>query len=229
MRTRRVLGPIWVSMMIFALPAGAQTPDGVTPAEEGICNTADFANATPGLQGLCVAMCEAQDCEATMEEVVLADGTVETTVKFSPSCNNSAKQILANYDKLANYDPEKGPVDPPMPCVQVACPCWAADEIMSIADKQDGNGKYASTCIGGPDWAYLSGPDKKGGIEFTYTVEEDYIYTNGNMVTGSACSSMEQNPFDSNSKGPIGSAAYATCYRSVVQECSRRGTPIPTE
>ena len=37
----------------------AQTPDGETPANQGVCD--EVLGATPGLYGLCIAYCEAQD------------------------------------------------------------------------------------------------------------------------------------------------------------------------
>jgi len=194
MKTRSFLGPLCISLAIFALPAAAQTPDGLTPAVEGPSMCDPLASATPGLQGLCVAMCEAQDCEATMDD--------QGNVSFSPSCKSSARQILANYDKLAT------PVDPPMPCVKVACPCWASDEIENIADQND-------VCVGGREWAMLYGSDKHGGTEYTYTAEDAH--------QGAACSSVELNPNNSSaSKAPISSAAYATCRKAVVTECRRR-------
>lgn len=204
MRTRRVLGPLWVSLMIMAVPAAAQTPNSATPAAESICDP--LANATPGLQGLCVAMCEAQACVATLEEEVQADGTVQTAVKFSPSCNPSTPQILENYNKIKDRDPTDD--DPEMPCLQVACPCWAADDIGEVADQFD-------TCVGGAEWAMLYGSDTKGGTEFSYTGED--------AVAGFACSSLQQAPVTSKSKAPISKAGYTTCRKSVIRECRARG------
>lgn len=209
MTTKYILAPLWVSVAMFAVPASAQTPDGMTPAVEGPSMCDPLANATPGLQGLCVAMCEAQDCEATMEDEVQEDGTVKTVVNFSPSCNNSAKQILANYDKLANYDPEKGPVDPPMPCVQVACPCWASDEIENIADENDQCFVYESL-----GFAWLYGNGTGGGREQALVADEG--------PNGLTCVGQEANPETYTHKRNISEPAYSTCKKSVVDECRRR-------
>jgi len=46
-------------------PAMDQTPDGETPANEGVCDALQADGTTKGLYGLCVAFCEAQDAEAT--------------------------------------------------------------------------------------------------------------------------------------------------------------------
>lgn len=94
----------------------AQTPDGETPANEGVCNV--LQGGTPGLYGLCVAYCEAQDLDS-----------------FDKQPPNT--KILANYRKKMQAG------DPDMPCVKVPCPCWSADEMASIT----GDGS-ASACLG---------------------------------------------------------------------------------
>ena len=86
--------------------AVAQTPDGETPANEGVCDSLQ-GTATPGLYGLCVAYCEAQDLDS-----------------FDKSPPN--EKILANYRKKMRAG------DPDMPCIQVPCPCWSAAEMDSI-------------------------------------------------------------------------------------------------
>jgi hypothetical protein len=52
--------PLLVSIALacLAAPSGAQTPDGLTPAVEEVCD-----EAPEGLFGLCNAFCEALDCE----------------------------------------------------------------------------------------------------------------------------------------------------------------------
>jgi len=52
---------------LFALPAMAQTPDGITPAVENACDGLKAPGITKGLYGLCVAYCEA---EASSESVL---------------------------------------------------------------------------------------------------------------------------------------------------------------
>lgn len=91
----------------FAAPAAASTPDGETPANEGVCDA--LMGATPGLYGLCVAYCEAQDLD---------------TVNRGKMPN---EKILANYRKKMKSG------DPDMPCVQAPCPCWTAEELASMS------------------------------------------------------------------------------------------------
>lgn len=68
----------------------AKTPDGVTPAQEEVCDI--VKGGTPGLYGLCVAYCEAQDLDA-----------------FPKKKENT--RLLDNYNKkMRDGDPE-------MPCL----------------------------------------------------------------------------------------------------------------
>ena len=86
----------------------ANTPDGETPANEGVCN--DLQGGSPGLYGLCVAYCEAQDLD------IIGD-------KETP--NN---KILANYRKKMKAG------DSDMPCLQTPCSCWTQGELDAIAN-----------------------------------------------------------------------------------------------
>jgi hypothetical protein len=56
----------FVCIPAFAFLTGAalaQTPDGQTPVNEGVCDELMESGITKGLFGLCVAFCEAQDCD----------------------------------------------------------------------------------------------------------------------------------------------------------------------
>lgn len=86
--------------------AVASTPDGVTPANEGVCDA--LQGGTGGLYGLCVAYCEAQDLDS------VASGRMPNT------------KILANYRKKMQ------PGDLDMPCVQPSCPCWTDTQLSDI-------------------------------------------------------------------------------------------------
>jgi hypothetical protein len=93
--------------LVFAAPAIAETPDGTTPANEGVCDGLK-TTATPGLYGLCVAYCEAQDLDVTGKEP-------------------------PNTKILENYNKRKQASDPDMPCVKIPCPCWTDAELASIS------------------------------------------------------------------------------------------------
>ncbi len=97
---------IIMGLLFLNSHAIASTPDGETPANEGVCD--GLKGATPGLYGLCVAYCEAQD--------------LDTFDKEPPNT-----KILANYNK------KKQAGDPDMPCVKVPCPCWSDAELASIS------------------------------------------------------------------------------------------------
>lgn len=96
-----------VSAVGFGSNVIASTPDGETPANEGVCDGLKADGITPSLYGLCVAYCEAQD--------------LDTFDKEPPST-----KILDNYNK------RKATTDPDMPCIQVPCPCWSDAELGSI-------------------------------------------------------------------------------------------------
>lgn len=98
-----------------------RTPDGATPAEESTCD--NLKHGTPGLYGLCIAFCEAHDCEPDLS---LED-------PFSV-CKKSDRKILDKYrDKMRDGDPD-------MPCMpnpggpggggETLCPCWSEDDLL---------------------------------------------------------------------------------------------------
>jgi hypothetical protein len=75
-----------------ALAYGDGTPDGSPPAEESVCDDAGLVGAA---RGLCIAYCEAKDCDV---------------VPNSPSCD----RLHENYTKLTGADC--------FPCDEVAPP-----------------------------------------------------------------------------------------------------------
>ena len=82
--------------------------DNKTPAQEKVCDV--VKGATPGLYGMCVAYCEAQDANEFI------------------NLKTSSKKLLRNYDKKRKAS------DPQMPCVNyaTACPVWASDQLGDI-------------------------------------------------------------------------------------------------
>lgn len=111
---------------IFLFLAGgsapAKTPDGSTPAEETVCD--ELRDATSGLYGLCVAFCEAQDCEVDWS----------SDDPFG-NCSTSARNLYDNYERKRRSG------DPEMPCaVQPVvttggggggCPCFSSADLSS--------------------------------------------------------------------------------------------------
>jgi hypothetical protein len=104
--------------MAFAwpgIPAMALTPDGETPAIEDVCD--QLIGGTPGLYGLCVAYCEAQDCDSEAAR--------------SGQCTRTPPNEVV----LRNYNRKMQPGDPAMPCLAPptsACPCWTEAEVETI-------------------------------------------------------------------------------------------------
>lgn len=196
MISTRFLGLVCISLAMFALPAAAQTPDGMTPSREDKCD--DLAFATPGLKGLCVAMCEAQDCEGIYDPVT-------EQVTFDPSCNPSSYSLFANYIKKASPD------DPPLPCIRVACPCWTESEIDNIGGLVSGS--LRDSCIQSGNTATLFGFSTDGsGAELAYALENGH---------GLECIYMEGSTQTFRDKF-ISAEEFRTCRDSVLAEIASR-------
>lgn len=110
-------------LSLVSLASHAGTPDGQTPAQEGVCDPLKADGVTKGLYGLCVAFCEAQDFASV--DMPLTAEEIDAFEESRPSAN-----------LLKNYNRKKKETDPAMPCiVQQAnsdCPCWSGAEINAI-------------------------------------------------------------------------------------------------
>ena len=71
----------FASIVLLSPPSYAQTADGQTPAEEHVCD-----GNTGALWGLCVAYCEAMDCDYA----------------FPHASDTACDHVLANYLKKSN-------------------------------------------------------------------------------------------------------------------------------
>ena len=117
MNTQQLIKTLQAALASLVLFGGvtstsiASTPDGETPANEGVCDV--LQGGSPGLYGLCVAYCEAQDLDM---------------VESNDPPNS---KILANYRKKMKAG------DPDMPCLQTPCPCWTADQLANIGSTGD--------------------------------------------------------------------------------------------
>lgn len=184
-----------VALTLVGVPAFAQTPDGETPANEGVCDDLMFGS-TPGLYGLCVGFCEAQDCEATVDPT-----TGEVT--FDESCRPSSPKLLANYNR------RKQAVDPAMPCVNIdaaECPCWTAQELANVGDGQT---EVCDPTVG------LS------GIDFI-TQRVDFA---GFIIFGTdaSCFYIENTPRDIIRSFQLTTGQKEICSQSIASECTNRG------
>lgn len=121
MRKLGLLGCFVFLSIMIAMSVTAGTLDGLTPAEETICDTLREDGVTKGLYGLCVAFCEAQDLAS--EQTVLSYEDLVALGVDAPS-----GRILANYNK------KKQEGDPGMPCIveEPPCPCFTQEELQSI-------------------------------------------------------------------------------------------------
>jgi hypothetical protein len=184
---------------LFSNVAFAKTPDGETPANEGVCDDTLFA--TPGLYGLCVAFCEAQDCEATLNP---STGEIE----FAENCKASSSKILSNYNR------RKTDFDPSMPCVNEAaneCPCWTEDELDQVGD---GFTVFCGQPGVGSELTFLIGlDDGVGGLDHVQVPD-----------AGNECFYHEQNPQPTTTRliNTPGEEA-EVCRQSILTECADRG------
>ena len=82
---------------------------------EGVCD--GLQSATPGLFGLCLALCEAHGCEPDFNQLDPFAG-----------CNPSDPTLVDRYDALKSF------ADPPLPCVveEGGCPCFTQEMVDAI-------------------------------------------------------------------------------------------------
>lgn len=121
---RLVLAALIIGLFATSAPLFAQTPDGTTPANEGVCDDLTADGVTQGLYGLCIAFCEAQDYADIF--TAITDSDYEALLADAPSGN-----ILENYNNLMKEG------DPPMPCitrVDQPCPCWDEEEFLNASE-----------------------------------------------------------------------------------------------
>ena len=112
---KAAVAAIFIVLFAAAPPAFSQTPDGLTPAQESVCDP--LRNATPGLYGLCVEYCEAHDAELI-------------SLYGDPAELNTPDVKL-----LINYNRKKKDSDPAMPCVleeSESCPCWTEEQLAEM-------------------------------------------------------------------------------------------------
>ena len=87
-------------------------------ANEGVCNP--LLGRTPALYGLCVAFCEAQQCDPD-------EGALDPFA----DCPPASPRLLELYNHFKQAD------DPAMPCVQSggggdSCPCFTQEQVDAI-------------------------------------------------------------------------------------------------
>ena len=95
-----------IGILLAAPPAFAQTPDSFTPAVEEACTKYEGEGAR---HGLCIAYCEAQDCDNTKDS--------------NPSCSTIAERFIS-YSVRQGY--VKGPKEKPVIACKVTS-CTAED------------------------------------------------------------------------------------------------------
>jgi hypothetical protein len=112
------------------------TADGLPPAMEDICDM-----TTGKANGLCVAYCEAMDCDSA-----------------SPLANATAcEKVAANYTRTTGET---------LPCIRT-CPCWEESELLSVTAQNQAPGTIGPSCVGsGLEFAVIQNfPGSTPGVE----------------------------------------------------------------
>ncbi|HYQ70324.1 MAG TPA: hypothetical protein VET88_00195 [Gammaproteobacteria bacterium] len=190
-----LLSLVLAGLSLFGSAVLAITPDGETPANEGVCD--GLMGGTPGLYGLCVAFCEAQDCEATLDP---ATGLIE----FEPGCKTSDIRLLERYNS------RKEPTDPDMPCVNVAaneCQCWSSEELYGLA-----NFETLFCDESPPGWALTGRTLAPWKVEYAVATPTDCLY-HGADANGEEATRYQT--LDGESAG--------VCISTIKTECTYRG------
>ena len=215
MRTRSLAAFLFPTLLLLSLAmlashvASAQeTPNGGAPPSEGICD--ELVTATPGLHGLCVAFCEAQECE----RVVSPDGPFE-------QCTPSSPKLFEQYNRIRSQD------DPDMPCTRAECPCWTTEELSALPFPSDISGVAA--CFVVEPGAFVTAHD-------TWGVGENYTFARQVSISTSLYFPSRNPPLTAQCKlqhdftaPPIFRAfsitydEYATCTADVVTSGRERG------
>ncbi len=214
-----------VSIPMFGTPAiAAGTPDGIPPANEGVCDVLRADGVTRGLYGLCVAFCEAQDHATLSDTITQADLL--------------ALQIGAPSGKiLQNYNRRKSPEDPDMPCVLVEedCPCWSAAELAAIDGISDFDGGPTYDFDGGGSTyrAACRPTEEFGGKQIFETVIDSSrtrtTYGSSALVSPQRCHYQSDAPVPtvsrtlSTSDGSLTQAQADRCQAAVIDACLATG------
>ena len=104
---------VLVLLLLFVGTVNAKTADGLTPAEETVCDQIGLTGAS---WGLCNAYCEAMDCDS------------DNTKASDKAC----EQVSTAFSK------KSGGMD--MPCEwKEECPCYSEDDLFSIVILVDGD------------------------------------------------------------------------------------------
>lgn len=201
-----LLVTLFISLPLFWQSVQAQTPDGETPANEGVCD--GLIGMTPGLYGLCVAFCEAQDAEASFDPASME-------ITFAEGSKPSNPKLLALYDK------KRAVGDPPMPCVNVVaneCPCWTEAEL----DEVGGSGDMCVQTQLPFEQIALEGTDVVINYDEIATVDFGALqFCFLDHIDNSSGTPQSQTRFLN-----IDAPKIDTCRQSLVAECTSRGLPV---
>ena len=186
-----LIGSILISAASTAQPINHQMP-----TNESVCD--GLKGQAPGLFGLCVAFCDAQDCTATYNP-----DTGELV--YDEKCKPSSPKLLDNFNKLA------GDGGPTMPCVNVVateCPCWTEAELDYVADGRS---------------IFCKSPSLYGYDATRYN-KMDIASASFSAFGGTGtCYYNENSPYFTTRLQEITDEEFNVCQISIYNECQSRG------
>ena len=187
-------------LAVFSMNVWAQTLDGMTPAEEGICNFLKTDRVTKRLYGLCVAFCEAHDAPADVTAM-----TEEDLKKSDPAS-------LALFDL---YERKRGESGPELPCVNYdgACPVWTQKELDRIGTLGGGPFHDIETNSGGSE-NYL---DAEFVSRFMHYAQ---VIKSGTNLSGKYFSSAPDFP-NANRHMELTEAEYNACKQQLIDHVTK--------
>jgi hypothetical protein len=181
----------------------------------GVCDPLE--NATRGLEFLCIAFCELQDCQP--------DYTLDNPFQ---NCSMSSRWILSRYEA------RRGAGDPDMPCLQQPetspeCPCWTRNELAGLR-QNDVAGETAacyqnvtSTGLTNYDGWQISNPPGQTMHYLTTIASIENSESDGSAVCSLVDTCDDGNCMGASRYVGITAEQFAACEQDVYQSAVDRG------
>jgi len=209
-----------IGLLAIAQPTFAQTPDGDTPANEGICETWGLEGK---VRGLCNAFCEAMDCDDSDPQAtdqacnrVLSKiyDALPTGTDF-PTCrdvdSDGVPNGLDNCPDDANPDQADSNGDGVGDACDIGCPCFTSEDARGIIGLMYDQDATHWNCVhtATPSWFVWAG---------TTIAPQKYLeaITNNQPNRGPVCG-YRDDPQQNTEIMPISEAEMFNCAALLVQ------------
>jgi len=132
---------IAIAGLLLVSPMAAQTSDGDTPANEGICETWGLEGK---VRGLCISFCEAMDCDDSNPQASdqACDRVLSKIIDALPAgtdfptCqdvdNDGVPNGLDNCPDDANFEQVDSDGDGVGDVCDISCPCFTSEDAIGI-------------------------------------------------------------------------------------------------